>query len=549
VARRSHVYPQAAPVAADLVDGPVVAVPGTLDAVDAMRVARRRGADVLGAGAGHWVLREDAVRAEALGLGSLPVRRLARPLPVVSARESEIVVRRHLAGGAPAVVVARGRTPLGLVRRAPSPGSLSMQARFERWLDPESRMLLTAVGRLAGDVGARPFAVGGLVRDAWLERSAGSHDLDIVVEGDARLVARALANALGGTLVEHERFLTASVELPSGRRVDVATARSERYEQPGALPHVVPAAIGADLRRRDFTINAMAVELGSGTFGLLDPLGGAADVAARRLRILHPLSFVEDPTRILRAARYATRLRFALDPWSARCRALALELAPYAALSPARVATELERVVADAAAGPALAALARAGAFRLLTRRHRATRATVGWLGALPATLEWARARRLGVPPLELLAAALAADQPAGLAAETVRGLGLTGSPLARVEQALAGSPALRARLVAAERPSVVARVLREAGATSTAWLHLSGDASTRARLARAAAASTTRTGLDGDAVLGLGVRRGPDVAAVLGALRDARLDGEIRDRQGEIDYVKTWLANRTKEG
>jgi tRNA nucleotidyltransferase (CCA-adding enzyme) len=392
--------------------------------------------------------------------------------------------------------------------------------------------------------------VGGIVRDAWLERSAGSHDLDVVVEGDARLVARALADALGGTLVEHERFLTASVELPSGRRVDVATARSERYEQPGALPHVLPAAIGADLRRRDFTVNAMAVELGSGTFGLLDPLGGAADVAARRLRILHPLSFVEDPTRILRAARYATRLRFALDPWSARCRALALELAPYAALSPARIATELERVVADAAAGPALAALARAGAFRLLTRRHRATRATAARLAALPATLEWARGRRLGVPPLELLAVALAAEQPAGVAGETVRGLGLTGSPLARVEQALAAAPALRERLATAERPSVVARLLREAGATSAAWLHLGGDAAARARLARAAdVGPASWTGLDGDAVLGLGVRRGPDVAAVLGALRDARLDGEIRDRQGEIDYVRTWLANRTKEG
>jgi tRNA nucleotidyltransferase (CCA-adding enzyme) len=550
MARRSHVYPQAAPVAADLVDGPVVAVPATLAAADAMRVGRRRGADVLGAGAGHWVLREDAVRADALGLGSLPVRRLARPLPVVSPRETEIVVRRHLADGAPAVVVARGRTPLGLVRRAPSPGSLSMQARFERWLDPESRMLLTAVGRLAGDVGARPFAVGGLVRDAWLERSAGSHDLDVVVEGDARLVARALADALGGTLVEHERFLTASVELPSGRRVDVATARSERYEQPGALPHVLPAAIGADLRRRDFTVNAMAVELGSGTFGLFDPLGGAADVEARRLRILHPLSFVEDPTRILRAARYATRLRFALDPWSARCRALALELAPYAALSPARIATELERVVADAAGGPALAVLARAGAFRLLTRRHRATRATVARLSALPATLEWARARRLGVSSLELLAVALAADQPPGVGAETVRGLGLTGSPLARVEQALAAASALRERLAAAERPSAVARLLREAGATAAAWLHLGGDAATRARLARAAGTgATSRIGLDGDAVLGLGVRRGPDVAAVLGALRDAWLDGEIRDRQGEIDYVRTWLANRTKEG
>jgi tRNA nucleotidyltransferase (CCA-adding enzyme) len=537
------------PTAADLVDGPVVAVPPTLAAADAMRVGRRRGADVLGAGAGHWVLREDASRAVALGLGTLAVRRLARPLPVVSPRESEIVVRRRLAGGAPAVVVARGHGALGVVRRAPPPVTPSMQARLQRWLDPESDALLRTVGRLADGVGARAFAVGGLVRDAWLDRSAGGQDLDVVVEGDARLVARALADTLGGTLVEHERFLTASVELPTGRRVDVVTARSERYEAPGTLPRVMPAAIGADLRRRDFTVNAMAVELGSGTFGLLDPLGGAVDIAARRLRILHPLSFVEDPTRIFRAARYAVRLQFALDPWSARCRALALELAPYPALSPARIAGELERLMAGAGAGAALAALARAGAFRLLAPQHRATRATVAWLAALPATLEWARTRRLGVPPLELLAAALAADQAGGIAAATLRGLGLSGAPRGRVEQALATEPALRARLAGAERPSMRARAVREAGGTSAAWLHLAGDEATRERLEHVADAATeARPMLGGEAVLGLGVARGPDVAVVLGALRDARLDGEIHDREGEIDYVRTWLRSRTKE-
>src|SRR5262245_43180655 len=95
--------------AAELIDGSIVPVPPRLGAGDAMRLARRRGGDVLNAGPGAWVLREDAVRAHALGLGDLPVQRLARPLPVVTARESEIVVRRHLIGGAPVVVVVRGR--------------------------------------------------------------------------------------------------------------------------------------------------------------------------------------------------------------------------------------------------------------------------------------------------------------------------------------------------------------------------------------------------------------------------------------------------------
>jgi tRNA nucleotidyltransferase (CCA-adding enzyme) len=545
VARRAHVYPQVMATAADLVDGAVAAAPATLTATDAARLARRRGAEVLAIGEGSWVLREDAARADALGVGTLPIRRLARPLPALLARDSEIAVRRHLGGGAPAVIVLRGRAPLGVVRRAPAPATISMQARLERVLDADSRALLGAVGRLAADLGGRAFAVGGLVRDAWLGHVALRHDLDVVIEGDARLVARALADARGGTLVEHERFLTASVALPDGRRLDVVTARSERYEEPGTLPRVMPATIAQDLRRRDFTVNAMAVELASGTFGLLDPLGGAADVAGRRLRVLHPLSFVEDPTRIFRAARYAARLGLRLDAWSVRCRALALEQAPYPALSAARIATELERILADAGTGPALVGLARAGVFRLLARRHRATRATLAWLAALPSTLPWARAS--AVPPLELLAATLAADQTGDVAKATLRGLGLTGSPLRRVQDALATRPALRERLAGARRVSDAARALREAGPTTSAWLHLTGDAATRARVERLVADEPAgRPALGGEGVLALGVGRGPDVAAVLGALRDARLDGEIHDRCGEIDYVRTWLRTRT---
>jgi tRNA nucleotidyltransferase (CCA-adding enzyme) len=547
VARRAHAYPQVMPTAADLVDGAVVAAPPALAASDALRLARRRHADVLAAGEGCWMLREDAARADALGLGALPIRRLGRLLPVVPARESEIAVRRHLAAGAAAVVVMRGRSPLGVVRRAPPPAAISLQARLERSLDAESRALLSLVGQVAADHGARAFAVGGLVRDAWLAGGAAHHDLDVVVEGDARRVARALADVRGGTLVEHERFLTASVTLPDGRRVDVVTARSERYEEPGALPRVMPAAIAQDLRRRDFTVNAMAVELGSGAFGLLDPLGGAADVARRWLRVLHPLSFVEDPTRIFRAARYAARLGFRLEAWSARCRALALELAPYPALSAARVTAELERILAEPTAGAVLADLARAGAFRLLAARLRTGPATRARLLALPATLAWARPHG-AVAPLEILAAALAAGQTPEVEAATLRGLGLSGAPRGRVCEALGAMPALRERLAAARRPSEAARALRQAGPTTTAWLHLAGDADTRARLdGLAGREAAGRPLLGGDAVLDLGVPRGPEVAAVLSALRDARLDGEIRDRQDEMNYVRSWL--QTKEG
>src|SRR5207249_3847867 len=155
---------------------------------------------------------------------------------------------------------------------------------------------------------------------------------------------------------------------------------------PGALPRVLPAAIADDLRRRDFTVNAMAIELASGEFGLIDPLGGRVDLARRRLRTLHPLSYVEDPTRIFRAARYAARLGLSPDRATARAASLALRLAPYPALAGQRSAARL-----GFSGGP-LAVLKRA-------------QATGGALAAelARASAPSARARQLrGRAPLEL---------------------------------------------------------------------------------------------------------------------------------------------------
>ena len=152
----------------------------------------------------------------------------------------------------------------------------------------------------------RVFLVGGAVRDLLLRRERT--DIDLVVIGDAAT----LATALGAEVVEHERFATAKLRL-DGHEVDIATAREEVYERPGALPTVVPAAtIEADLGRRDFTINAMALPL-RGEQRLIDPLDGHPDLEGGLLRVLHRRSFVDDPTRALRAARYAARFGFALE--------------------------------------------------------------------------------------------------------------------------------------------------------------------------------------------------------------------------------------------
>ena len=539
VAKRAHAYPQVSLVAVDLVNTAVTQAPAPIAIGAALRLARKRDAAIVVVD-GRCALREDLVRASLLGLDDLASTAVARDLPCVDAGAGEVTVRRLLAEGAPLVVVRDRRGPVGAVAaRGATTATLPTARRVADRLSSDTRALLESIGRLAAARGARAFLVGGMVRDLWRDAEMTSADLDVVVEGDGLAVAREFARALGGSVREHRRFLTASVEAPRTGRIDVTTARSERYESRGALPRVMPAGIDQDLRRRDFTINAMAIELHSGAFGLLDPLGGRAALVRRRLRVLHPLSYVEDPTRMFRAARYATRFGFAQDAATARARALALRLVPYAALSGQRLAAELERILAEARAELTVSRLGTDGAFRLLDPRYRFTASTAHLVAELPGALAWVRARGLGVEPVELGVLAITGDQPQAIATAALERLAFAGEPLARLRHALAEGRALVARLRDANAPSARARVLREQAPVVLAWLWLVGDGRTRAVLDWYLGLDRALVALSGDEVVALGVPRGPAVARVLAELRDGRLDGRITDRAMEIAQVR----------
>jgi tRNA nucleotidyltransferase (CCA-adding enzyme) len=183
------------------------------------------------------------------------------------------------------------------------------------------------------------YLVGGAVRDLLLDRARS--DLDLVVVGDAA----ALAASLGADHIEHERFATAKVRL-DGHELDIATARTESYQRPGALPDVQPATeIEADLTRRDFTINAMALPI-AGEAEPIDPHGGRGDLEAGLLRVLHERSFEDDPTRALRAARYAARFGFELEPRTAEL----IRKTDLSTVSAERRDAELLRLAAEPAA-------------------------------------------------------------------------------------------------------------------------------------------------------------------------------------------------------
>ncbi len=226
--------------------------------------------------------------------------------------------------------------------------------------------LLKTIGELGRDMGLAVYVVGGFVRDLLLHHP--NFDVDLVVEGDGIAFAEAMANKFGGRAKSHPKFKTAVVVLPDGRRIDVATARLEYYEYPAALPTVELSSIKMDLYRRDFTINALAVHLNPDRFGeLADFFGAQRDIKERVVRVLHSLSFVEDPTRILRAIRFSERYNFRIGTQTERLIKNALQHNFFHRLSGSRVFHELTLILDE---DNPLSCLRRMQQYKLLSAIH-----------------------------------------------------------------------------------------------------------------------------------------------------------------------------------
>ncbi len=344
---------------------------------------------------------------------------------------------------------------------------------------------LAAVREATGD---RPvYLVGGSVRDLLLGRERA--DIDLVVEGDAA----DLAARLGADVVSHERFATAKVNL-GDHEVDIARARAEAYPHPGALPEVEPARLLDDLARRDFTINAMAIPL-HGEPELIDPHGGRTDLESGLLRVLHSRSFADDPTRALRAARYAARFGFELEPETGAL----LRGADLDTVSADRRDAELSRLAAEAEAPRAL---------ELLT--------------------EWELIEpREGGVELSARVAELLSGPPWSEVAE--RGRAILAAAL--------GPPGREAELAAAEpaRPSEAVELARRhspieltlARAMGAAWLdrYVSEWRSVALEIG-------------GEDLIAAGVPQSPAIGRGLGEALRRKLDGEIAGREQELEVA-----------
>jgi tRNA nucleotidyltransferase (CCA-adding enzyme) len=410
---------------------------------------------------------------------------------------------------------------------------INLATQLKEQLPPELLDFIHRAGEMAQRRQQRLYLAGGAVRDLLLERC--TLDIDLVIEGDAVKMAQELATANLAKATVHPRFGTAKLQWRN-RSADIATARAETYARPGALPTVKPGTLTEDLARRDFTVNAMAIELNPPHFGeLIDPHHGQRDIDRRLIRVLHDKSFIDDATRIWRAFRYEQRLDFNIEPGTLNL--IERDIDNLNTISGDRIRHELELVLKEELPENALRCAAQLG---VLARIHPALKGDEWLAEAFSA----AGARYLDSEPhphlyLALLCYRLTAE-------ETEKVIGYLHFPKAEI-QVLRDTASIKARLKALSAPGL---------APSQVYEILHGCSLLAVEANAVGANSETATenielylnvlrhvkpALTGGDLIKLGVPEGPKIKDFLKRLREARLDGKINSRRGEEEMVRKW--------
>ena len=403
---------------------------------------------------------------------------------------------------------------------------------IERSLPTSSYAILKAVADKASDLGIAAYLVGGPVRDILLGLPV--EDLDIVVEGEARRLGMALTESLGGSLVVHERFSTATVKLDD-HRLDLATARRETYVRPGALPRVIPSNIADDSSRRDFTINAMAIALTGANAGrLLDNHGGRKDLNNGHIRILHDKSFIDDPTRILRAIRYEQRLHFDLED-STEARLLeAVDGGALGSVSGDRVRREIDLILKEKS--PHLP-LGRAGDLGVLRGIYMPLGDGID-VGSIPTE----RGRKTPLLYLGAMSYPLTSEQGESL----INRLRMSSRWAKIVRETTILKYQMSKNPAVSNDPGQLCQMLDGISTTAITVNSLLSPAQ-RVRTILETYLSKLRyikPSLRGNDLIELGVPEGPVVGEVVRKLRLARIEGRVNSKAEEVRWVKDYLAN-----
>ena len=510
------------------------------------------------------VTKRDVDKARHHKLGHAPVCGfMSHPVITVQAQsplsEIQSIMVAHDIGRLP--VLDDGGRLLGIVGRRellvalygyddsiePVPGSIaphlsriSADQLIER-TDPELLGLYREIGAAAAELNMVAYLVGGSVRDLILNRE--NYDMDFVVEGSARKLAQELVARRPQTYelaVEHARFDTATLHSHLSRRrdLDIATARTEYYEYPAALPTVEPSSLEQDLFRRDFTINALALSLHPDHFfEIVDYFNGLGDIKAKHIRVLHPFSFIEDPTRIVRAARFSSRLNFHLDERTRLQAERAIQLGIFDNLGGVRLKEELRLILESENRIAALDVLAQLG----------------GGLRFLDAAIAYGKKMRLQLRRARKLLDTYPLSRPytvylgillhelsqADLQAALMR-LHLGDEERNWIVEAKVILEGLR-ELASCSRPSDIYRILHGHNDHSLAIAVCVAPVGSRLRRCIRTyfeELKEVKTGLKGKDLMALGIPQGPEIGRMLEALLYARLDGELSSLEEEKAFI-----------
>ncbi len=453
--------------------------------------------------------------------------------------------------------VTQGRKLHHVVTRAGQDDGLSLSRRhvarlLEIRLPVRVRQLLLDLSQVAAAQQMAVYAVGGFVRDLLLNQK--NLDVDIVVEGNAIEFARVFAQQFNCRVRSHEKFITAVIIFSDGFKVDIASTRTEYYLEPGALPLVEAASIKSDLYRRDFTINTIALSLNKDTFGeLLDCFGAQRDLHDKAIRVLHNLSFVEDPTRAFRAVRFEQRLGFKLGMHTERLLRSAVSMGFMKKINQQRLFNELWIILAEDDPLPAVQRLDQLGLLQFLSAGFRMDNSIKGQFSQAGKAIAWydllysgTKVQREAVYFL-CLSSTLTLSELQQLCERLELPLKLVRLFGEEREHYLAAYHQLERyhRTPNKLAKSKLCQMLR--GASSEMLVYLM--AKTNHETVRALVSQfvtqlrETRTALNGDDLLQLGVAVGPEVGAILQQLLAAKIDGLVATKEDETEFIVQLLS------
>jgi len=414
-------------------------------------------------------------------------------------------------------------------------------------LSPRIFDMLQVIGEKADELGCNAYVVGGFVRDLFLYRT--NEDLDIVIEGDGIVFAKKYAKFVNARIHSYEKFGTAVIIFPDGFKIDVASARMEYYKFPAALPTVEMSSIKLDLFRRDFTVNTLAIQLKPNKFGLLiDFFSAQKDIKEKSIRVLHNLSFVEDPTRVFRAIRFEQRFGFSIGKLTSGLIENAVKMNFFKRLSGRRVFAELHQILEEE---NSLAAIKRLDEYDLLNVLHPSIELNnymISLLNSVKKVLSWHDLLFLEEPYMKWAVYFLALTRHCNKETTDEISMRIELAPRYKTIFCKERFEADRSMLwMERNLPSKNSTIYKRLAVFRIELILYMMAATKHKTVKRSISNYVTRlrridTSVKGKDLKKMGIKPGPIYREILQAVLDAKLNGQLKTRNDELDFVKEYV-------